>query len=61
VLPVRAQVAWTKANDTSPFVFYTLYANGVPRSGDMGGGLGQVMLDLTPATGYTLQVSARDV
>ncbi|HEX6681723.1 MAG TPA: fibronectin type III domain-containing protein [Candidatus Limnocylindrales bacterium] len=61
VLAARAQVAWTKAVDSSPFVFYTLFANGVARTGDMGGGLGQVMLNLTPNTSYTLQVSARDL
>jgi len=59
VLPARAQVAWTAAVDTSPFVFYTVFANGVARTGDMGGG--RILLNLTPATSYTLQVSARDL
>jgi chitinase len=60
VLPARAQVAWTRAVDSSPFVSYTLYTDGVARAGDLGSGLGRVLLDLTPATSYSLQVSARD-
>jgi len=59
VLPARAQVAWTAAVDSTPFVFHTLYANGVPRTADMGGG--RILLNLTPSTSYALQVSARDL
>jgi chitodextrinase len=59
--PARMSVSWTASTDNSGLlVFYTLLVNGAPRSGDIGNGLGRTLLDLTPATPYSLVVQARD-
>ena len=61
VAPARIAVSWTRAVDNvSPFVTHTLLVNGAPRTGDLGAGLGQVLLDLTPSTAYSMVVTARD-
>ncbi len=59
--PARAAVSWTRAvDDTSWSVVHTLLVDGGPRTGDIGGGLGQTLLNLSPSTTYTLVVTARD-
>jgi chitodextrinase len=57
VAPARMAVSWTKAvDDTSWIVTHTLLVNGAIRAGD----IGSTLLNLTPSTTYTLQVTARD-
>jgi hypothetical protein len=61
IAPARISVSWTRAVDAvSPFITYTFLVNGAVRTGDLGGGTGRVMLDLTPSTSYTMVVTARD-
>jgi len=61
VASARMAVTWTKGVDAvSWFVTHTLLVDGAPRTGDLAGGTGQTLLNLTPSTTYSLVVTARD-
>jgi hypothetical protein len=61
IAPARLSVSWTRAVDAvSPFITYAFLVNGAVRTGDLGGGTGRVLLNLTPSTTYTMVVTARD-
>jgi chitodextrinase len=61
VWPVRVSVAWTASvDDVGLQVWYTLLVNGTPLAADQIGWRSALVLDRSPSTTYTFQVTARD-
>jgi chitodextrinase len=59
--PVRISVQWTASvDDVGLQVWYTLLVNGTPLAADQIGWRSALVLDRSPATTYTFQVTARD-
>jgi chitodextrinase len=58
--PARAGFSWTRSTDNVSQVQYTLYANGIPRTGQFSFEYA-TLWDLTPSATYEFQVIARDV
>ena len=59
--PVRISVAWTASfDDVGSQVWYTLLVNGTSYGADQIGYRSALVLDRSPATTYTLQVTVRD-
>jgi chitodextrinase len=60
VWPTRASVAWTTSRDNVSQVWYTLLVDGSQYGSDMIGSRSALVLDLSPSTTYTFQVTVRD-
>jgi hypothetical protein len=61
IWPVRISVAWTASvDDVGSQVWYTLLVNGASYGADQIGYRSALVLDRSPATTYTLQVTVRD-
>jgi hypothetical protein len=60
VWPTRVSLSWTVSVDNVSQVWYTLLVNGEPNPAGSIGWLSALVLDRTPATAYTFQVTVRD-
>jgi chitodextrinase len=60
VYPTRISVSWTASTDNVSQVWYTLLVNGSPYGSDLIEYRAATVLDRSPATTYTFQVTARD-
>jgi chitodextrinase len=60
VWPVRVALSWTVSTDNVSQVWYTLLVNGEPHRADQIGWQSALVLDRTPSTGYTFQITVRD-
>jgi hypothetical protein len=60
VWPVRASVSWTRSVDNVSQVWYTLLVDGDPYAADQIGWQSALVLDRTPSTTYSFQVTVRD-
>lgn len=60
VLPTRISLAWTASVDNATQVFYSLFKDGSEYFGGEIGVRERTILDLSPATTYTFEITAAD-